>query len=328
MREALFRVDAAPQIGGGHVVRCLALASAMREVGWNCRFLVGTGSLRTVPALGAAGHVVHQGEAAWRQAPRSADLLVVDHYALAAEQERIWRGRVGAILVIDDLADRPHDCDWLLDQTYGRKASDYTGLVPSGSRLLLGPDYALLRPEFARCRAAALARRRGMTAVRRLLIAPGATDPSDLAATLLDAAETLTGVAIDVAIGGAAPHLGRLRARAARLPQVTVHVDAVDMAGLMSAADLCLGAAGSTSWERCCLGLPGLLAVVADNQEAVARGLAAAGAVEVVASDDAAALASALLRLATNPVRRQEMSASAAALCDGEGACRVAALLG
>jgi UDP-2,4-diacetamido-2,4,6-trideoxy-beta-L-altropyranose hydrolase len=325
--EALFRVDAAPAIGGGHVMRCLALAGALGESGWTCRFLVGGGTVATVPALAQAGHAVYEGEKCWRAAPGMADLLVVDHYRLDAGYEGGWRAGARRILAIDDLADRRHDCDLLLDPTAGRVAADYAGLVPPGCRLLLGPEYALLRPEFARRRGEALARR-GAGPVRRVLIAPGATDPTDLATTLIDAAETLPGVAIDVAIGSAAPHLQRLRERAARSPRLHLQVDEPDMAGLMVAVDLCLGAAGGTSWERCCLGLPSLLVVIADNQELVARGLVAAGAVELATAEHPAALAAALRRLIEDGARRRVMSAAAAALCDGEGARRVAALLG
>jgi UDP-2,4-diacetamido-2,4,6-trideoxy-beta-L-altropyranose hydrolase len=325
--EVLFRADAAPEVGGGHVTRCLALAGALVEGGWTCRFLVGGGTVTTVPALAQSGYAVYEGEEAWRSAPGKADLIVVDHYRLDAGYENGWRGRVCRILVLDDLADRRHDCDLLLDPTAGRVEADYAGLVPPGCRFLLGPRYALLRPEFARRRREALARR-GSGPVERVLIAPGATDPTDLATRLIDAAETLPTVAIDIAIGAAAPHLPRLRERAERSPRLHLHIDTRDMARLMVAADLCLGAGGSTSWERCCLGLPTLLAVIAGNQQEVARGLVAAGAVEIVAENDPAALAASLQRLVNDGARRQAMSAAAAALCDGEGAKRVAACLG
>lgn len=327
MPEAVFRADAAPEIGGGHVMRCLALAAALVECGWTCRFLVGAGTLKTVPALARAGHAVHEGEAAWGEGPRSAELLVVDHYRLDAAYEASWRGHAGQILVLDDLADRRHHCDLLLDPAAGRADADYRGLVPSECRLLLGPRYALLRPEFAATRDAALARR-DEAGVVRILIAPGATDPTDLASTLIDAAESVPGAIIDIVIGSAAPHLPRLRARVAASPRLRLHVDAANMARLMTAADLCLGAGGGTSWERCCLGLPTLLAVIADNQQGVARGLAAAGAVEVVPADDPAALRAALHRLVQDGARRRRMAAAAAALCDGKGARRVASLLG
>ena len=327
MPEALFRADAAPEVGGGHIIRCLALAAALADRGWGCHFLVARGTVATVPALAQAGHSVHEGEDAWAAAPETADLLVVDHYRLGEAWESGWRGRVCRILAIDDLADRRHDCDFLLDPTAGRAAADYAALVPADCRLLLGPRYVPLRREFAQHRRAALARRDGGP-VNRLLIAPGATDPTDLASVLNDAAETLPAVAIDIAIGGAAPHLPRLRERAARSPRLHLHIDTTDMAGLMAVADLCLGAGGSTSGERCCLGLPTLLAVVADNQEGVARGLVAAGAVEIVAENDRARLTAALYRLTADGPRRRAMSQAGAAVCDGEGARRVAALLG
>ena len=325
MRQAMFRVDAAPAIGGGHVMRCLALAAALSEAGWQCRFLVAEGTLRTVTALAHSGHSVEEGERHWH-VPESFDLLVVDHYRLDARYERGWRGRARSILVIDDLADRPHACDLLLDQGLARDPADYRGLVAPGCRLLLGPRYALLRPEFARRREEALARR-GAARVERVLIAPGATDPTNLAAPLIAAAETLGDVAIDIAIGSAAPHLDELRRRAAASGRLGLHIDSSDMAELMVRADLCLGAGGGTSWERCCLGLPTIVAVISPDQALMAKGLAAAGAAEIAAAEDPVALAAAVRALAAESARRQAMSAAAAGLCDGGGARRIAALL-
>jgi UDP-2,4-diacetamido-2,4,6-trideoxy-beta-L-altropyranose hydrolase len=324
MRRAVFRVDASPAIGGGHVVRCLALADALGEAGWACMFLVGAGTRETVPALARSPFVVLEGDG-WRDpAP---DLLVVDHYRLDAEWESGWRDLVPAILVIDDLADRRHRCDLLVDATWGRGEADYAGLVPPGCRLLLGPDHALLRPQFVRRRAEALARRR-TAALARVLIAPGATDPTDLASGLIDAALRLPDVAIDVAIGSAAPHLPGLRRRAAGSARLFLHVDTPDMAGLMIAADLCLGAAGGTSWERCCLGLPTILAVASADQSGVAAGLVAAGAALCVDAGNRAALADALDRLARDAALRRRIGRAAAALCDGEGVSRVVAAIG
>ncbi|MBV9859055.1 MAG: UDP-2,4-diacetamido-2,4,6-trideoxy-beta-L-altropyranose hydrolase [Alphaproteobacteria bacterium] len=323
MREAVFRVDAAPQIGGGHVVRCLALAAALAETGWKCHFLVAAGTSATVAALARSGHVVREGEASWPAAAAAPELLIVDHYGLDAAWEHGWRGRAGRILVIDDLADRPHDCDLLLDQGLSRAAGDYAGLTPPGCRFLLGPGYALLRPEFAARRDAALARRDGGP-VRRVLIAPGATDPTNIAAPLIDAAEAIPDAAIDVAIGPAAPHLPALQARAAASPRLRLHIDVPDMAGLMGEADLCLGAGGGSSWERCCLGLPSLICVAGPDQARQAEALVGAGAAGRTAIDDAAALRAAVLALAADGPRRAAMSAAAARLCDGRGAARVA----
>ena len=102
------------------------------------------------------------------------------------------------------------------------------------------------------------------------------------------------------------------------------------MASLMVEADFAVGAVGTTSWERCCLGLPTLAVTTADNQRQIARSLAVAGAVEVVGDAGevtADALAARIAALSDDPSRRRAMAHAAAALCDGQGAARVVGVL-
>jgi UDP-2,4-diacetamido-2,4,6-trideoxy-beta-L-altropyranose hydrolase len=231
-------------------------------------------------------------------------------------------------MVIDDLADRAHDCAILLDQTAGRVEDAYRPLVPADCRLLLGSDYALLRAEFADRRSEALAARAQRDGLRRVLVAFGSTDPENGTGLALDAiAQSGLAVETDVMLGHAAPWIEDVRRRAAGLPVPgRVHVGVADPWELMAAADLAIGAPGTTSWERCCLGLPSLLLEMADNQKFNARILAASGAAEVVGTVPAvtaADLAAALKRL--TPARLRELSTKAAACCDGGGVDRVVA---
>jgi UDP-2,4-diacetamido-2,4,6-trideoxy-beta-L-altropyranose hydrolase len=327
--RAVFRADASPTIGGGHVMRCLTLADGLAARGWTCAFATVFGTPETVPTLAASGHCVSvlvrdSPDALRREWPEGVDLLVVDHYGRDAAYERACRPWARRILVIDDLADRPHDADLLLDQTFGRDPADYRALVPVGCRLLAGSDHALLRPAFARARPAALDRRAAGGGVARLLVALGMGDPDDATGVVLDGiARAGLDVAVDVVLGGRAPHLEAVRRRAAALPRPgRVLCDVADMAGLMAAADLAVGAGGTTSWERGCLGLPTLILNTADNQEKIARELAAAGAVLLLGRHPGVApdaVADALAGLAADPERRRAMSRAAAALCDGLG---------
>ena len=171
-------------------------------------------------------------------------------------------------MAIDDLADRAHDCEVLLDQNLGRENGDYAALVPKGCGMLLGPAYALLRSQFGAAREGALERRVNWGEVSRIMVSMGATDPNGVTATVLDGIDR-SGVA--AAIDVVAPSDALRDVEKAALPlQADVHSDVADMAALMSRADLAIGGAGSTSWERCCLGLPSLLIVTADNQRAIA----------------------------------------------------------
>ncbi len=322
---AIFRTDASPAIGAGHVTRCLALAEALAGRGWRCAFACRKGAIDAVAALAKAGHMVGtlQGpddadelKAIW---PDGCDLLVVDHYGLDAGYESGCRDWAGKILVIDDLADRTHDCDVLLDQTVGRDRHDYADLAPPSCRVLTGSAYALLRPQFAAARAAALARRQNEKTVRRVLVSCGATDPDNVTAIVLDGlARVAPDIRVDVALGGAAPHLSKLSGN--------LHVDHEDMAGLMARADLAIGAAGSSAWERCCMGLPTLMLITADNQRTVARNLVETGAAMMIGDGErvtAESVAEALKFLMDRPHRLMEMRRQALTVCDGLGAGRV-----
>lgn len=259
--------------------------------------------------------------------PDGCELLVVDHYGRDAEFEKACRSWAARILVSDDLADRRHDCDFLLDPTFGRKPADYAPLTSLNCRMLLGPGFALLRPQFLAARPAALERRRLPQAIRRILVSLGGTDSSNLTRKVLNGIKR-SGIeaAVDVVLGGSAPHVEEIRALAASLPlPMTLHTAVEDMASLMSDADLAVGAAGMTSWERCTLGLPSLLLVVADNQELVARALDQAGAAVCLGRHDAVTedqLAAQLRAFGVNPGRLHEMAGNAAALCDGRGTQR------
>ena len=290
-----FRADASAAIGTGHVMRCRALAHALQERGAQAEFREESGI-------------------------EAADWLIVDHYSLDAAWESRMRQKAAKILVIDDLADRKHDCDLLLDQNFFPDAARrYDDLVPPRCRKLLGPRYALLRHEFSEQRKS-LRERNGN--VSRILVSLGGIDAGNETSRVILLLKGLR-VAVDVVVGAANPHANRI-ARECAEAGFAFHRQASNMAELMAAADLAIGAGGSTTWERCCLGLPTLQVAIAPNQEATSRALAEAGLVlfcgKMVTE---AALSDAL----SDPVRLKEQSGRMRALVDGEGAKRVAAAL-
>lgn len=265
----------------------------------------------------------------------SPDWLVVDHYALDARWEAavlsddrthpdhhpVTRPKT-RLLVIDDLADRPHRADLLLDQNLGRKAHDYDSLVPAHCRVLAGPRHALLRPEFAALREFSLARRRHGS-LKRLLITLGGVDKDNATGRVLEALKACDlpeDLEITVVMGATAPWQDAVRTQAAELPWPTeVVVNVSDMGRRMAEADLAIGAAGSTSWERCCLGLPTLMLVLAENQRPIAQALAKAGAAICLGSP--AELDGLLRHLAAlqAPGALQTMSNASARVTAGEG---------
>lgn len=297
-----FRVDATSRIGTGHFMRCLTLADALRQRGAQIRFVS-----RGLPAyLGdmlesrgiefapldntageAAGDLAHSSwlgtsqdrdvqDSAATLEDRKWDWLVVDHYALDARWENAMRASVGKIMVIDDLADRVHDCEVLLDQNYYHDMQTrYQGKVPEQCRLLLGPRYALLREEFRKLRAQVKPR---SGEVRRILMFFGGIDAGNYTGLTINALSglDLKGAEVDVVIGAQHSHRTEIE-QACTTQGYACHVQTPRMAELMATADISIGAGGSATWERCCLGLPALSLCTAENQRRQIADAAEAG---------------------------------------------------
>ena len=261
------------------------------------------------------------------------DWLVVDHYALDQRWEEALVAHYRQLLVIDDLADRPHRCDLLIDQNLGRQTQDYAGLVPTHCQVLTGPHYALLRPEFAALRPYSLQRRQAQPALRQLLITMGGVDQPNATKQVLQALKTCAlpqACRITVVMGLTAPWLQDVRELAAQMPWPTeVVVNVNDMAQRMADSDLAIGAAGSTSWERCCLGLPTLMVVLAANQQPGAQAMEAAHAVRLIGlvSDIATQLPLAVAELIESE-RQSRMSLAASAITDGRGVDKILKAMG
>lgn len=358
----LFRTDADTQIGTGHLMRCLALAEGLRAKGAECVFLCRGAGLGTLAGkVSDAGHrliSLPEGMACdegadlpilaharwlpgnWQNdaaaclerlagEPR-VDWLVVDHYALDHRWETAMRGATGRILAIDDLADREHDCDLLLDQNQVAGMDvRYDGLLPESCMKLLGPRFALLRPEFSLNAASAPERHSAQTP--SLFVMFGGADAQNLT---LRTVQVLVRIgwqgAMDVVAGPLYPELSALRAVLAELPNATLHAPARNVAALMRKADLAIGSPGVASWERCACALPSLTIAQADNQEPIGEALALSnahwylGRAESVSDADIEAALRAWLR---NGLARQAMRAAAASVCDGRGVGRVIRLM-
>lgn len=356
-----FRTDASLQIGTGHVMRCLTLADALAARGASCHFICRAHAGNLIEFIRAKGYQAlvlpiapaedrdlnrtnlnapsdDLSHSHWLGATQAQDVeacasilaelkpdwLIVDHYALDARWEQALAPHHGKLMVIDDLADRPHACHLLLDQTFGREAADYHARVPSHCHVLCGSQYALLRPEFAALGAYSL-QRREEPLLRHLLITMGGVDKDNATGQVLAALSECAlpeGCEITVVMGATAPWLNEIEQQAKGMPWPTrVRVGVNDMAQLMADSDLAIGAAGATSWERCCLGLPTMMLVLAENQSAVARGLDQAGAAQVIEQgqdiqERLPVLLAPILRCSS---RLKEMSKAASAIVDGRG---------
>lgn len=268
----------------------------------------------TLEAVGAGGQD-------FRSEP---DWLIVDHYGLSAEWESVVAEGVGRVMAIDDLAERPHACALLLDQN-----REDRGDAQGVGRVLGGPGYALVRRAFRQARAF-LRPREGD--VRRLLVSFGGADPTQGTERTLEALRMLDTDRPDVEVvsGPANPRAEAIQRATAALEGVRFRRAVKDMAGLMASSDLAVGAAGSSTWERCCLGLPAVMIVTADNQSAVAGSAVRHGFGQVLGRHDevdAEGLSVALRALIRDRSRLREMSLASMRLVDGDGASRVAAVL-
>ncbi len=259
---------------------------------------------------------------------KAVDLLVVDHYGWTAVEESRNRPWARKILVIDDLADREHDADMLVDPGAGRRATDYKGLVPPRTPVLAGPRYAVLRQAFSAVRSHSLSRRGGRRGVDRILVSFGAVDGKKMTSVAVEAlaAGGFTG-RVDIFLAESATHYPRVVERVEKQGAAwSVHPWAENIAEFMAASDLAIGAAGVSALERCAVGLPSIIVQTAENQQCNALALAKAGAaISLGHSHEVTVerLTGAIDAVCKDPTLMGALSRAAAAQCDGAGVERI-----
>ena len=349
--QVVFRVDASNRIGSGHVMRCVALAEALRErkatVAFICRPSVGnlikwleTSKGFKVHALDVVSEsdatkdhlsgIDHQVDAVLvagilSQMDPRIDWLILDHYGLDYRWEKAVRPYTERLMVLDDLADREHDCDLLLDQNFSLEHNRYKNLVPETCQQLLGPRYAILRQEFSEGRKKT---ERKSQFNNRGLVSFGGSDPTnETAKTIAAISKTRSRkIAFDIVIGANYAYPDQVKQSLDSLPNVTPHFQTDRMAELMTEADFAIGSGGITMWERACLGLPSLVITVAENQVPSTRDLAKENLIlwlgnsEDVTSD---AIATHIDCLLSNRSLLKSLSSRSSSLTDGRGIQRV-----
>lgn len=332
-KSALIRADAGPAMGTGHVMRCLTLADELSARGWSV--VIASAEL----PLALEVDVVRRGHSVLRigrpgdygaaeasciadQLPGPVDLAIVDHYRIGSGWHEAARAWARSIAAIDDLADRPLSVDLVLNQNLGERTDAYRHLVRAGTRLLVGSNYALVRPQFRHARRSARIPR---VDVRRLFVFISGADERNVTETAARAAGRV-GISTDVVIGAAYPHEAALRRWARNEHGIVLHQNVSEMAALMARADLAIGAPSSASWERCCVGLPTVLVTLAENQVRAARALAERRAALSLGwhhDVNEQAIVDGLEELIQNPEQLSAMSNAAAAIADGRGVIRV-----
>jgi len=354
----VFRADASSQIGTGHVIRCLTLADGLRAQSAECQFICREHHGNLCDYIQSRGYkvlalpkpeadeqfdsgLVHArwlgvdwktdaDQALHAIGDKTADWMIVDHYALDHCWESVLRASCRRIMVIDDLADRNHDSDLLLDQNFGSSIERYHDLVPTHCKQLHGPSYALLKPVYAE-KKAQMSTRDGQ--FRRVLIYFGggedAVDMTGMALRVFKSPE-LESIALDIVIGAAYAHLNSLKDAVDQRGNATIHSQLPDLADLMENADLTIGAGGATSWERCCLGLPTIVVSTAENQRPACNTLSENDLIYYlghVGDVTAEMIRERVINMAKNPEALCEISVKSMALVDGEGVNKVVHLL-
>lgn len=286
----VIRTDASIEIGSGHVMRCLTLARQLERHGakvtFFCRSFEGNSltylkeqgiSVLALPPIEGDETDLQWIQKKWlldaeqtialiKDNHHEIDLLIVDHYGLDCRWESKLRHFTKYIMVIDDLANRQHDCDFLLDQNYYSNVERrYENLLPESCVQMLGPNYVLLREEFFK---AALKPRERTGKIRSILVFFGGSDPTGETLKTIIALQELNKpeLEIHVVVGASNPRRLEIERICNRMPNVQFYCQVSNMAELMRKADLAIGAGGATTWERCFLGLPAITIVVADNQ--------------------------------------------------------------
>lgn len=355
--KVVFRTDASIRIGTGHVMRCLTLAEELRRQGHTCSFVCRDLQGHMGPVISDRGFGVEL-----LKAPVSGDLdqldkgiphapllgvpwqldasgtraaldrldpdwLIVDHYALDAQWERYTALATKKTMVIDDLADRSHHADVLLDQNAVSldTRERYFARINPDCRLLLGPHFALLGSDYASC-AKALPRRDGT--ISRVLVFVGGSDPYHLTETYLEVLkrEEFASLSVDVVIGRNHPSPENVEGLVKNRAKARLYSELPTLSALMIRADLMLGAGGSTNWERMCLGLNSIVVSVAPNQDQVNHELQSKGLIKFLGKAENVhpeTIATALQEQVENPAMMETRAEKMRALVDGQGCKRV-----
>lgn len=323
IRRITFCCNASTIIGGGHVMRCISLAKAYLRAGYECVFICNKEAESMIPQLSdfevfTEGTYIHT------------DIVVIDNYDCEESYEKKWRKYAKLITVIDDLANRSHDCDVLIDMTFGRQASDYKDFVASDATLLVGHEFVILRPQFSEYRQKAFQKRQNTSKIENVLISFGMTNPDQVTERVLQSVMDFKRwpLNISVVMGKDAQTIDDVKAltHVKSMHNISLNLNVSNMAEYIYRADMAIGASGTASWERCCLGLPSLQYIIADNQRLVAQNLEEAGVIINLGKLEDTfpeKLTSDFAQIIQNPEKLKEMAIKAYSICDSLGAERI-----
>jgi len=356
--NVVFRVDASSEIGSGHVMRCLALAQALCERNATCTFICRELDGNLISLIGERGfkicilsnyeegYIAQDGDVShanwlgcdWQTDASETqihleklnpDWLIVDHYAIDYRWEVELQDHYKKLMVIDDLADREHCCDLLLDQNMiDGMHSRYLNKVPKNCTSLIGPTYAMLQTEYAKGHDDYKTKSGN---IDRILIYFSGTDVCNLTTTVLSVILQLKkdSLQIDVVLSDSYPQSKVVDELIKINRNVTRHSRVSSLKKLLSKSDLAIGGGGITNWERICVGVPSVVVTMAHNQEPIAKKLSEEKYIYLLGKqeDITPSLLAKKLKQLLNRGVDVEMSERCATLVDGLGVNRVSSRL-
>lgn len=353
--KAVFRVDSSNFIGFGHLIRCLTLANVLRQRGVECSFVcrdhagniaskisdsgfklfllalpnataTSTGSeLKYDSWLGCSWQIDADETNEILRAIQP-EWLIVDHYSIDVKWEEALAKNYKNLMVIDDIANRDHSCDILLDQNlFLDMKRRYDGRVAAQCIQLLGPKYALLQPEYSQLREKAIVR---SSSIKNLLIFFGGSDQSNLTELAFLAAHSFGSEfsSINVVMPSTSPFYSQVKKLIKPIKKATLYSDLPSLAPLMLEADISIGAGGATNWERFCLGLPSLVITLAENQKPVNQDLHQLGLIQLIGDAETVEIkqVSSAIKSVLSGGNISEWSSHCMRECSGNGATLIA----
>jgi UDP-2,4-diacetamido-2,4,6-trideoxy-beta-L-altropyranose hydrolase len=352
--NVFLRTDSSLSIGSGHIIRCLNLAKALKKTGAQCLFISKDHRgnilekireenfpLKVITVPETSNHYIRD-EKSWLNGSQTddaeqfialvtesgiaPDIVIVDHYSLDHEWEARVKARFPAarLVIIDDLCNRPHCSDLLIDQTFQRSADEYALLNNNNGKILAGTKYALINPDFSKLRNQSIARKDHLILPKKLMLTMGGVDAHNVTGKILGFLEQLDFKNIEkitAILGAACPHNAEIKRLAEQSKyEIEVLMNVSNMAELMLEHDFAIGAMGGTTWERCVMGLPAVNVAIADNQNTIAKNLAEAGAVVLSADKlDCSLMNNALNHMISHYHDQRILAMS---ICDGQGLSR------
>ena len=291
-KNVVMKVDSGKEIGWGHMMRCFSLAETLRtknvEVSFISRKLSGHLG-KFIEENGFNVHYLPNKEIRLEEDAKktikiinklnSIDWLIIDNYKLDKKWESVLRPYVKKIMVIDDMTKREHECDLILDQNlYKNMTKCYDGLIPLNCKKLIGPKFALLRQEFRQIRKNL---RKHNGEIKRILVSFGSNDPTDETMKVLNSIKYIGNkqVNVDLILGASDKSSKNIKKTCSKISNITCHDQTMNISQLMKKSDVSIGAGGSTTWERCCLGLPSIVSIGAENQRELTEAVSKKGCI-------------------------------------------------